>query len=176
VVSRGLAHGEPAIFARNSIVVIVPRENPARIARIQDLARPGVKLVLTAAAIPAGTYSRDVLGKLAGAPGFPPDFRERVLANVVSHEETVRSTAMKVQLGEGDAAMVYQSDVTPALAPLVRVFDIPEEFNVIARYPVARLRDAAAPREAQLFIDLLLSPDGQSVLRRHGLIPGVSTP
>src|SRR5207245_655959 len=71
---RSLLAGQPAVFARNRLVVIVPRANPARIAGPPDLARPGVKLVLGAAAVPVGAYSREVLDRFAHAAGFPPDF------------------------------------------------------------------------------------------------------
>ena len=100
---------------------IVPRTNPARIGGLQDLARKGTKIVLAAEAVPVGKYSRDVLARLAGAEGYPKDYDRRVLANVVSQEENVKSVVAKVQLGEADAGIVYQSDVTPSVARYVRV-------------------------------------------------------
>lgn len=168
---RGLVAGEPQLFARNRLVVIVPRSNPARIARLEDLSRCGVKLVVAAGAVPAGRYSREALRKLAKAPGFPPDYAGRVLANVVSEEENVRSVVAKVQLGEADAGMAYRSDVTRSAAPHLRVLDIPDEFNVLASYPVAVLEGAKNPDAAHAFVRLLLSPAGQRVLQRHGLLP-----
>jgi len=168
---RGLVAGEPQLFARNRLVVIVPRSNPARIGRLEDLTRRGIKLVVAAEAVPAGKYSREALQNLAGAPGFPPDYARRVLANVVSEEENVRSVVAKVQLGEADAGMAYRSDVNRSAAPHLRVFDIPDEFNVLASYPVAVLKEARDPDAAHAFIRLLLSPAGQGVLQRHGLLP-----
>src|SRR3954471_9650544 len=112
---KGLVEGTPAIFARNRLVVIVPRTNPARIAKLHDLARPGTKIVMAAEAVPAGKYSREAVRKLAGAPGFPPEYELSVLANVVSQEENVKAVVAKVQLGEADAGLVYQSDVTPVV-------------------------------------------------------------
>ncbi|MBA3346207.1 MAG: molybdate ABC transporter substrate-binding protein [Gemmatimonadales bacterium] len=168
---RGLVAGEPQLFARNRLVVILPRGNPAQIGRLEDLTRRGVKLVVAAEAVPAGRYSREALRNLAGAPGFPPHYARRVLANVVSEEENVRSVVAKVQLGEADAGMVYRSDVNRSAAPHLRVLDIPDEFNVLASYPVAVLEEARNPNAARAFIRLLLSPAGQRVLQRHGLLP-----
>ena len=54
------------------------------------------------------------------APGFPPEYDRRVLANVVSQEENVKRVVGKVQLGEADAGVVYRSDVTPAVSRYVR--------------------------------------------------------
>lgn len=169
--SRSLVAGEPAAFAGNRLVVVLPRSNPARIERLQDLGRPGVKLVLAADAVPAGRYSRDVVEKLARARDFDPAFSRRALANVVSEEENVKSVLAKVQLGEADAGLVYASDVTPAGARLVRVVDIPESTNVVATYPIAVLRRAPRPETARAFVALVLSPAGQRALARHGLIP-----
>ena len=86
---RGLLTGPPRRFARNRLVVILPASNPARIARLEDLARGGIKLVIGAEAVPVGGYTRRMLARLAEAPGFPADFARRVLANVVSEEENV---------------------------------------------------------------------------------------
>jgi len=174
--SLSLIAGQPALFARNRLIVCVPRTNPARIERLQDLARPGVKVVIGAQAVPVGAYSRVALDKLGRTQGFPRDFARRVLANVVSEEENVKSVVGKVQLGEADAGLVYRSDVTRALARFVRVFEIPDSANVIASYPIAVVKDAPEPVAAQAFVALVLSPEGQGILRRHGLIPAAQGP
>lgn len=168
---RSLLAGEPVTFARNRLTVIVPRTHPARIGRLQDLGRRGVKLVIAAPAVPAGRYSREVLGRLSRLDGFDSDFARRALANVVSEEENVKSVVGKVQLGEADAGMVYRSDVTPSLRRFLRVLEIPDSANVLATYPIAVLREAPHANAAREFIDLVRSAEGQAILVRHGLIP-----
>jgi molybdate transport system substrate-binding protein len=168
---REMLGESPAVFAHNRLVVIVPRSNPARIGRLTDLARRGVKLVLAAEAVPAGRYSREIFRHLERAPGFPPDYSRQVLGNLVSQEENVKAVVAKVQLGEADAGVVYRSDVTRGVAGNVRVIAIPEAFNVLASYPVAVLRGARNPEAARAFIDLLQASEGQHVLQGHGLVP-----
>jgi molybdate transport system substrate-binding protein len=126
---------------------------------------------MAAEAVPVGKYSREALQKLAASDGFPPEYDRRVLANVVSQEENVKSVVSKVQLGEADAGIVYRSDVTPAVARYVTVFEIPDESNVIAEYPIAVLAASRNAQAARLFIDLVRSSEGQEVLQRHGLLP-----
>ena len=167
----GLIAGTPSVFARNRLVVITPAVNPGRVDRLQDLRRHGLKLVLAAEAVPAGKYSREALGRLAGAAGFGADYPPQVLRNVVSQEENVKAVVTKVQLGEADAGMVYVSDVTPTVRRAVRVIEIPDQYNVVATYPIAVLRSAAEPAAAQSFVRFVLSPDGQALLARHGLLP-----
>jgi molybdate transport system substrate-binding protein len=171
---KHLLEGDPRIFAWNRVAVIVPRTNPARIGKLQDLAHRGTKIVMAAEAVPAGKYSREALQKLAAAPGFPPEYDRRVLANVVSQEENVKAVVAKVQLGEADAGMVYRSDVTPAVSRYVRVLEIPDPYNVIASYPIAALKLARNAEAARQFIELVSSDAGQGVLQHHGLVPAVT--
>jgi molybdate transport system substrate-binding protein len=171
VEARELLGAAPELFAHNRLVVLVPRTNPAGIGRLEDLSRRGVKLVLAAPAVPAGKYSREALRNLDWAPGFPSDFSRRALGNVVSEEENVKAVVAKVQLGEADAGLAYRSDVTRSVAGNVRAFEIPEEYNVTASYPVAVLKGAPNPEAARAFVELLLGSEGQGLLGRHGLIP-----
>ena len=168
---KDLLAGAARLFAHNRLVVIVPSTNPARIGRLQDLAKRGVKLVVAAEAVPVGAYTRQSLAKLAQAPDFPADYDRRVLANVVSQEENVKAVVTKVQLGEADAGVVYASDAMGSVARHLRVFPIPDEQNVIADYPIAALKGATAPSAAKDFIGLVLAAEGQAVLQRFGLIP-----
>jgi molybdate transport system substrate-binding protein len=172
----GLAEGEPVIFAHNRLVVVLPAENPARIERLEDLARPGLKLVLAADAVPAGRYSREVLRNLSGRSGFEPDYGRRVLANVVSEEENVKGVVSKVQLDEADAGVVYRSDVTPGLAAKLRVLDIPPAANIVASYPIVVLSTSGAPGAARAFVELVRGAEGRAALARHGLTPPSATP
>jgi molybdate transport system substrate-binding protein len=174
LMAKGQVDGEPAVFARNRLVAIVPRNNPARIGALGDLARRGTKIVLAAEAVPVGKYSRETLVRLAGAEGFPKDYDRRVLANVVSQEENVKSVVAKVQLGEADGGIVYQSDVTPSVARYVRVFEIPDPYNSIATYPIAVLKSAGNAQAARDFLALVTSARGQAVLQRHGLLPAAA--
>jgi molybdate transport system substrate-binding protein len=172
---KSLLEGEAQIFARNRLLLIVPRTNPARIGSLKDLADRGTKVVIAADAVPVGKYTREVLVKLAGAEGFPPRYDERVLSNVVSQEENVKSVVSKVQLGEADAGFVYQSDVTRSVSRYVRSFEIPDQYNAIARYPIAVVKGSKNPEPARAFIDLVLSAQGQTVLRQHGFLRGVGS-
>lgn len=173
---RNLTAGPPTIFAHNRLVAIVPSANPARIGGLEDLARPGIKLVIAAEAVPVGRYTRAVVRLLAGRAGAPPGYRDKVLANVVSQEESVKSVVAKVQLGEADAGFVYHSDVTPRVAPSLTVLEIPEDANVVASYPVAVLAGARNPGAASAFVALLLGARGREILARHGLLPARATP
>jgi molybdate transport system substrate-binding protein len=176
VQERHLTAGPSKIFAHNRLVVILPKSNPGHVRELQDLARRGVKLVVGAEAVPVGKYTREMFRRLERRPGFPPAYRDSVLANVVSQEENVKSVVAKVQLGEADAGVVYRSDVTPRVAPSVTVLEIPDDANVLASYPIAVLTGSADSLAARAFLALLLGPEGRRVLARHGLTPAETMP
>lgn len=162
--------GTQRIFAHNRLVVIYPKGNPGKIVALTDLARSGVKLDIADAAAPVGQYTLDMLAAMSRDPAFGPDWKSRVLANVVSREENVKAVVSKVRLGEADAGVVYSSDVTPEAAKELGTIQVPDSFNQIATYPIAPLK-AQEPELARQFIDFVLSPTGQRVLESYGFIP-----
>jgi molybdate transport system substrate-binding protein len=169
--AAGLLAGEPAVFAHDRLVVILPRDNPAGIETLQDLASPGVKLDLVNENAPAGAYAREFLRGASAASAFGADFEQRVLANVVSEEENVKQVVAKVRLGEADAGICFVSDVTPEAAPDLLTIEIPDDLNPIAIHVIAVLEDAGDPALARAFVDYVLSAEGQAILRAQGFIP-----
>lgn len=150
-----------ATFARNRLVVLVPRSNPANIAGIEDLAHPDVKLVLAADGVPIGQYAREALTK-AG-------LLDIALRNLVSNEEDVKGVVQKVVLDEADAGIAYQTDVTSGVRGRVRAIEIPEQWNVSASYPIAVVASSSRREAAQSFVRFVLGA-GQPVLRRFGFL------
>lgn len=159
--------GTPKPFLKNKLVVILPADNPAGIKTLEDLATSGRKIVLAAEEVPVGNYARQSLDLMNGQ--FGADFKDKVLANVVSNEDNVKQVVAKVQLGEADAGMVYTSDAVAA--PELQTIDIPDELNVIATYPIAPLLKSANADLAAAFVDYVLSADGQAVLGKWGFAP-----
>jgi molybdate transport system substrate-binding protein len=169
--NAGLLVGDSAVFVRNTPIIIVPANNPQAIAFPADLAKPGVKLVLAAPEVPIGNYARQVIRKLATDPAMGADYEAKVLANLVSNEANVRAVVSKIQLGEGDAGIVYSSDVTPAVATRLKVVSLPGGLNVIAEYPVAVVEGTTNEAGGRAFMDYLLSDAGQAILRKWGFLP-----
>jgi molybdate transport system substrate-binding protein len=160
--SDGPGVTDQAEFARNMLAVIVPSDNPAHVGSLDDLARPGVKLVLAAVGVPAGDYARGILANAGIQRG--------ALANVVSNEEDVKGVVQKVLLGEADAGIVYRTDVTPDIAARVREITIPDGVNVIATYPIAVIDGSEHAPAAAAFVRFVTGP-GQATLRTFGFLP-----
>ena len=157
------------ILLNNKLVVVLPSKNPANVQTLSDLAKPGLKLVLAADVVPAGKYARQILDNMSKDASFGSNFKTRVLANVVSNENDVKQVVAKVQLGEADAGIVYTSDAIAT--PDLKSIEIPNNFNVIAKYPIAVLTKAPNPDLATQFITYVLSSEGQNILNKWGFMP-----
>jgi molybdate transport system substrate-binding protein len=157
LLDKGLAT-QAVTFATNTIVAIVPRENPAGIDAISDLTRPGLRLVIGDMGVPVGDYTRTVLQRLG---------LQRALDNVVSNEDDVRAVVAKVALGEADAGFVYATDARSA-ADRVKVVPVPDRDQPVIEYQVAVVASSSRPDDAQRFVDALGSPAGRAVLAEQG--------
>lgn len=162
-----VANDAPQMFLTNELVIIVPAGNPAGVNSVESLSHPGLKLVLAAEEVPVGGYSRESFDLMNAR--FGSDFKDKVLANVVSNEDNVKQVVAKIQLGEADAGIVYTSDAVAALE--LPAVEIPAEMNVIAEYPIAALAAAANPELAAAFVEYVLSSKAQTVLQKWGFGP-----
>jgi molybdate transport system substrate-binding protein len=165
--------GKPVTFAKNRLVLIVPADNPAKIASLRDLAKPGIKLIVAAKGVPVRDYTNTMLDKLAQNPAYGEDFRTAFLKNIVSEEANVRQVSAKVSLGEADAGFVYRSDVTPDIASKVSIIQIPDSVNTLASYPIAVTDNSANPDLAKQYIDFVLSEAGQNTLVKWNFISAI---
>lgn len=163
--------GPAQTFVRNRLVVILPTSNPAHISTLQDLAHPGVKIDLAAPAVPVGNYARQVIAKLATSADYGSAYQSAVLRNIVSEEENVKAVVQKVQLGEADAGIVYVTDVTPSASSQITEIPIPDQFNIIAEYPIAVVKASSHSSDAQSFLQYVLSANGQAILQQYHFIP-----
>ena len=150
-------------FATNQLVIITPTSNPAGITSIQDLAKPGVKLVLAAKGVPVGDYAVQALTEAGIA--------SKAAANVVSNEPDDASVVAKITSGEGDAAIVYVSDVNGTVATQVKAIQIPTAVNVVATYPIAVVSGSKQATLGQSFIDYVAGTSGQATLALYGFLP-----
>ncbi|MCC9309733.1 molybdate ABC transporter substrate-binding protein [Kitasatospora sp. RB6PN24] len=146
---------EPKVFVRNTLEIAVPKGNPKHLASLKDLAAPGVKVALCAPQVPCGAAALTALK--AGDVSLTP----------VTQEQDVKSALTKVELGEVDASVVYQTDVK-ADAGKVDGVDFPEAAKAVNDYPIADLAKAPNPAAAKAFVDFVESAQGQQVLTAAG--------
>ncbi|HJP88265.1 MAG TPA: molybdate ABC transporter substrate-binding protein [Candidatus Limnocylindrales bacterium] len=170
LVAGGFTSGNPVKFAGNTLVIIVAPGNPAGIATPFDLGRPGVKVIAAGDDVPITAYATKLVQNLAIAPGAPMGFERLYAKNVVSKEDNVKAVVAKVELGEGDAAIVYATDARSSLdTPVIEV--TPASANVPATYAGVVVKASAHQADAAGFLEWLASPDGQAILATFGFLP-----
>lgn len=150
------------VFALNRLALIVPKANRAGITSLNDLARPGLKIVVADKAVPVGNYTRLML------ENADPALAKAFEANVVSREENVAAVVAKVALDEADAGIAYVSDATGKNAAKLTVLPIPAELDQRAEYVIALTASPADAALARTFLDAVTSPAGQASLKKHG--------
>ena len=148
-------------FVSNQLVIITPSDDPAGISSLEDLAKPGVQLVLGAEGVPVGDYARQMLDETG--------LTKQVMPNVVSNEPDDASVVAKVKSGEADAGIVYTSDI--ASNADVRGVTIPAKQNVIAAYPIATVTGSANTGPATSFVDYVTGSQGEATLKQYGFGP-----
>jgi molybdate transport system substrate-binding protein len=171
----GAIAGRDQVFARNRLVLITPKDNPAKLSAVKDLANPGVKFVTAQTSVPIGTYTVQMLDKASADPSYGADFRARAESNIVSREDNVRQVVSKVQLGEADAAVVYSTDASPQVRDQLQIIQVPDPLQTLATYPIAVAKgNNSAGGEA--FVGYVLGPQGQVTLAKWGFLPPTQTP
>jgi molybdate transport system substrate-binding protein len=155
VAKAGDATGTPQVFAKNELEIAVAASNPLHIGGLADLTRAGVKLAVCASTVPCGAAET----KTFAAAKLTP--------HPVTLEQDVASVLTKLELGEVDAGVVYQTDVKSAGGKVTGV-NFPEAANAINTYPIVAIKNAKNPVAAQAFVAYVLSATGQAVMHAAG--------
>ncbi len=142
-------------FAKNRLTIIVPKDNPAHVTSIEDLANPDVKVALAGPEVPAGAYALEAFKKAC------------ISVDPVSEETDVKAVVTRVAVGGADAGVVYVTDAMAADADIEEV-TIPPAVNVIATYPAVSLTDSENADLADQFVQYLVSDDAQHILNDYG--------
>jgi molybdate transport system substrate-binding protein len=169
LVDGGYTDGPAVDFASNPLAIVVPIANPAGIASPADLASPGVEIVAAGDAVPISAYADQLVAHLGGLDGYPAEFVHAYQANVVSKEDNARAVLSKVELGEGDAAIVYATDAWST--DRVRTIDLPVQANVVAVYSGVVVRASPHAAEGHVLLDWLAGPAGSAILATFGFGP-----
>jgi molybdate transport system substrate-binding protein len=150
----------PVTFATNALVIITPRNNPARIRSVYSLRRGRSRLAIGTPGVPIGDYTRRVLRRMR--------LSSVLRSNTVSLEPNVNSIIAKVGLGSADAGFAYHSDYRAARRRLSLV-RLPGWAQPPVRYLMCAVRRAGADSAGtSRFIRRVRSPAGRRVLRSAG--------
>jgi molybdate transport system substrate-binding protein len=169
LVDQGLAAGAAVTFAGNVLTIIVPTANPAAIATPVDLAKPGIKVIAAGDEVPITKYANQLVANLATESDDASRFVAAYAANIVSREDNVKAIVAKIELGEGDAGIVYVTDARASTK--VTTIAVPDAANVPATYGGVVVKASPNAAAAQAFLEWFAGPDGQAILAGFGFLP-----
>ncbi len=118
--------------------------------------------------MPITKYATQLVSNLAGQPGYPDQFASRYALNIVSKEDNVAGVVSKIELGEGDAGIVYVTDAKTSTK--VTTIDVPSAANVPATYGGVTVKASKNATAAAAFLTWLAGPDGQAILATFGFL------
>ena len=153
---KSLLAGSSQIFATNSLVIVTKPGNPKNIKTLADLTTAGT-IALCAETAPCGKYANQIL--TTATVSIP--------ASSVTRGQDVKTTLAAVTDGDADAAIVYVTDAQAAGSKVATV-EIPTAQNAVAKYPIAVIKATKDAALAQAFMDYVLGPEAQSVLKAAG--------
>lgn len=149
-------------FARNALVLIVPRQGALDIQALADLRAPSIRRIALGnpRSVPAGRYALAALQQA----GLDEQVAQRQVLG-----QNVRQVLSYVAQGEVAAGFVFATDA--ALAPdTVRVVQTVATPTPVV-YPMARVAGSASPGAADAFLNFVDSDAGQAILARYGFSP-----
>ena len=153
-----------------SYVIAVPKGNPAKIANIEDLTRPGVRVAMALEASAPGGQA--VMGILKAA-----DITGKVLANVREQGSCVQRSVADVTEGRADAMIVERRICRMArFADKLEYVEIPDRLFPAGplTFTVGMMANAADPAKATAYMDWITSAQGQEYFEAAGFIPAIS--
>lgn len=159
--------GEVAQLARTKLGIVVPADNPAKIASLADLAKPGTKVLLAAETLPIWKATAKALEKLEKTS---KGTTAKIVANAVSREMGVQPIVTKIGKGVADAGIVFVTDVAPDRTD-VKLVEIPDATNAMLPFSIAPVTAGKNPEQVQGFMDFMLTGAGHEALAKAGFLP-----
>ena len=151
---------EAVALLGNTLVIVVPQGNPAKVAKPDDLTAPAVKKVAVAGpTVPAGIYARQALAKLNL-------WDELEKAKKIVPGENVRVTLTYVELAEVEAGIVYGTDALISKKIEAAYTFEPTTHDKIV-YPLALLKAGEKNEAARKFYQYLQSPAAAEAFKKH---------
>ncbi len=145
------------VFASNRLVLATPRGSA--IGGLDDLERPGLRLVIGSEGVPVGDYAREVVGRLGRRR------EQAILDNVRSEEPDVKGIVGKLSQGAADAGFVYATDVQAAD---LRAVALPEELQPEVAYGAGVVEGTDAAEDARAYVAGLTDGACADALRTAG--------
>jgi molybdate transport system substrate-binding protein len=145
----------------NTLVIVVPRGNPAKVIKPDDLNLPAVKKIAVAGStVPAGIYARQALTKLQL-------WDELEKQRKIVPGENVRVALTYVEQGEVEAGIVYGTDARMT-KKVEEVYTFEPGSHDPIVYPLVLTKAGEKNAAGRKFYDYLQSPEAAAIFKNYG--------
>ena len=160
LVGSGDVQGQPTVFAKNKLEIVVKPGNPLGITSLTDLTKAKT-VALCASDAPCGAAADKALTQA----------EVTLPASQVTRGADVKATLAEVTTGDADAAIVYVTDAKTVTAAQGTAVPLPASQQVIATYEIAQVKGSENGQLDQAWIAYVTGSEGQSVLAAAGFLP-----
>ena len=163
----------PAVpYVTNDLTIMVPKGNPAGIRTLNDLGKPGVRLVMPNPAWEGVARQIEISLRKAGGLALEKmvyDTKVKDGRTILTHIHHRQSPLFLMQ-GLADAGITWKSEAIfqeQAGHPISHV-DISAQYNTTAVYAAAMVKGAKHPEAAKSWLEFLRSPTALKIFERYG--------
>lgn len=175
LIEEGLLEAPAVPYVTNTLTIMVPAHNPARVAALSDLGKPEVRLVMPNPEFEG--VARQIQASLRKAGGDP--LKDAVYTAKVADGSAVltrihhRQTPIFLMLGRADAGVTWKSEALfqEQLGHPISHIDIPEDQNSVGIYGGAMVKGAPHPEAARLWLRFIRSEPALAIFKRWGMEP-----
>ena len=175
LVSAGRLEGPAVAYVTNTLTIMVPKDNPAHVTGLADLASPGLRLAMPNPAFEG--IARQIKASLEKAGGRT--LVDDVYSTKVADGSTLltdihhRQTPLFLMQGIAEAGVTWKSEAIfqEQIGHPIGNVDIPPEQNSTAIYGGAVVKGCAHPDAARLWLDFIQSRPALAIFASYGFQP-----
>lgn len=151
------------VFASNGLVLAVPSNSTLGLTSFMDLTKSSVTKIAYGdpAVAPHGVYAEEVLNKL----GIFTQVKPKVI-----YSKNASETLTWVKSGEVQAGIMFSTDAIAGGDDVKVVATASSSWHSEIVYPAVVVSASKNKVLAQAFIDFIMGPRGQQILRSHGFV------
>lgn len=175
LVKQGTLTGPVVSYITNDLTIMVPKGNPGHVTGLQDLDKPGIRLVMPNPAYEG--IARQIKKSLIKSGG--QTLEKAVYETGVKNGTTIltqihhRQTPLFLMQGRADAGVTWISEAIfqEQIGHPITYVPIPPKDNTTAIYAGALVKGAAHPQAAEAWLKFIQSPTALAIFEHYGFKP-----
>ncbi|OKH19565.1 molybdate ABC transporter substrate-binding protein [[Limnothrix rosea] IAM M-220] len=156
------------IFAHNRLVLAASTQSEIKLSSLDSLVKTDIQKIALGNpnSVPAGRYAKNALGR---SPSMPNLYESLQKQQKLVFGENVRQVLAYLENQVADVGFIYQTDLRPTSKARSLLILDPKLTGEIS-YGIAPIQQGLKKVGTQNFIDFVLSPQGQQIIKEYGFL------